>query len=122
MSDSGKELGVDLYDVLVVAKDFLPSVSAEYTGVLADYSMAEAGVAGAMERSAHFGGSTLGPVHDSWLQAKQAAVGFMSSMKTSLDDTATALVRAVELYRAVDQAASDELNRQYQRHEPKPSD
>jgi hypothetical protein len=88
MPDHGVDLAVDLYRMLVVAKDDLPSVSTVYGDVIAKYGQARSGLDGAMTRPDHFGGGALGPVHAAWIELHGAAVKFMTDTQTSLNDTA----------------------------------
>ena len=120
MPDHGADLGVDLYKLLVVAKDDLPSVSAIYGDAVAKYGHARSGLDGVMARPDHFGGDP-GPVHAAWVALHGVAAKFMQETRTNLDDTATALVKAVAAYEAIDGGAAEELHRlQAERGEPKP--
>jgi hypothetical protein len=111
MPDHGADLAVDLYRMLVVAKDDLPSVSAVYGDVIAKYGQARSGLDGAMTRPDHFGGGALGPVHAAWIELHSAAAKFMTDSQSSLNDTAAALAKAVEMYSANDRAAADQLHK-----------
>lgn len=120
MPDHGADLGVDLYKLLVVAKDDLPSVSAIYGDAVAKYGQARFGLDAAMGRPDHFGGDP-GPVHAAWVDLYTAAEKFMKDTQVNLDDTATALVKAVDAYQAMDRGAAEELRRlRSERGEPKP--
>jgi hypothetical protein len=110
MPDQGVDLGADLYKLLVVAKDNLPSVSVIYGDAMAKYNQALSGLAAAMQRPEHFGGSP-GPVYGAWTAFHGIAAKFMSDTRSSLDATAAALEKAVEMYAATDQAAAAELKR-----------
>jgi hypothetical protein len=119
MPDHGVDLGVDLYELLTVAKDNLPSVAAVYGDAVAKYGNALDDVDDAMRRPDHFGGGMLGPVHQAWIQLHGVAAKVMSDTQTSLDATALALGQAVEMYAATDKAAADELARlRHTRGEP----
>jgi hypothetical protein len=120
MPDHGVDLGVDLYKLLIVAKDDLPSVSAVYGDVAGKYGRARSGLDAAMTRPEHFGGGALGPVHGAWTELYEVAVKFMKDTETNLDETAAALAKAVTLYEENDRAAADQLNRLLaERGEPK---
>jgi Excreted virulence factor EspC, type VII ESX diderm len=119
--DHGTDLGVDLYALERVAKDLLPSVSAIYGDAVAKYGQARSALDGAMNRPDHFGGSALGPVHPAWAELHAAAVKFMTDTQTNLNDTATSLAEAAELYASTDSAAAKEFRRLLEeRGEPKP--
>jgi hypothetical protein len=121
MSDHGTDLGVDLYALERVAKDLLPSVSAIYGDAVAKYGHARTTLDDAMNRPDHFGGSTLGPVHPAWAELHAAAAKFIKDTQTNLDDTATSLDEATELYASTDKAAADEFHKLLkERGEPKP--
>ena len=75
MPDHGADLGVDLYKLLVVAKDDLPSVSAIYGDAVAKYGHARSGLDGVMARPDHFGGDP-GPVHAAWVALHGVAAKF----------------------------------------------
>src|SRR3954468_19207538 len=121
MPDHGADLAVDLYRMLVVAKDDLPSVSAVYGDVIAKYGHARSGLDAAMTRPDHFGGGALGPVHAAWIELHSAAAKVMTDSQSSLTDTAAALAKAVEMYSANDRAAADQLHKLIaERGEPMP--
>lgn len=121
MPDRGVDLGVDLYKLLVVAKDDFPSVSAIYGDAVAKYGQARSALDGAMTRPDHFGGETLGPVHAAWVELHGAVAKFMKDTQTNLDETAASLADAVQAYEATDRAAAKEFDRLLaERGEPKP--
>jgi len=102
------EFAFDLYKLLVVAKDDLPSVAHIYHDCTANSASALAGVDAAMTRPAYFGGS-LGPVHDSWVALHDAVQKILEDTGINLDDTATALDQAARQYEATDTAAAKAL-------------
>ncbi|MDQ3577849.1 MAG: hypothetical protein M3443_09670 [Actinomycetota bacterium] len=110
MPDQGVDLGVDLYKLLVVAKDNLPSVAAVYSEAVSKYESALGGVAGAMTRPDHFGGA-LGPVYQSWVSLHTVAAKVLSDTESSLEATALSLSQAIDLYASTDQAAAAEFKR-----------
>jgi excreted virulence factor EspC (type VII ESX diderm) len=121
MPDHGVDLGVDLYRLYVVAKDDLPSVAAVYGDVLGKYDRARNGVAKAMTRPDHFGGGTLGPVHDAWTNLYGAAQKIMRDTQRNLEETATSLAEAANLYAEKDQGAADSFHKLLrERGEPTP--
>ncbi|MEV6640832.1 type VII secretion target [Amycolatopsis sp. NPDC051371] len=121
MPDHGVDLAVDLYRMLVVAKDDLPSVSAVYGDVVAKYGLARSGLDGAMARPDHFGGGALGPVHAAWVELHGIAAKFMTDTQANLNDTAAALAKAVEMYATTDRTAADQLHKLIaERGEPTP--
>jgi hypothetical protein len=74
-----------------------------------------------MTRPDHFGGGALGPVHAAWTGLHAAAAKFMTDTQSHLNDTATALAKAVEMYAATDRTAADELHKLIaERGEPTP--
>jgi hypothetical protein len=121
MPDHGVDLGADLYKLLVVAKDDLPSVSAIYGDVVANYGRARSALDGAMTRPEHFGGGALGPVYTAWSDLHGAAAKFMTDTHTNLGETAAALAKAVDMYKESDQGAASQLDRLLaERGDPKP--
>jgi hypothetical protein len=121
MPDRGVDLGADLYKLLVVAKDDLPSVSAIYGDVVAEYGRARSALDGAMTRPDHFGGGALGPVYAAWSDLHGAAAKFMTDTQSNLEETAAALAKAVDMYKESDQGAAGQLDRLLaERGEPKP--
>jgi hypothetical protein len=120
MPDHGVDLGVDLYELDVVAKDELPSISAIYGDSVAAYNRARTGLDAAMRRPDLFGGSP-GPVHDAWVGLFDVALKFFTDTKSNLDATADALSKAIELYEATDKGAADKFHSMLSdRGEPKP--
>jgi hypothetical protein len=74
-----------------------------------------------MTRPDHFGGGALGPVHAAWTGLHAAAAKFTTDTQSHLNDTATALAKAVEMYAATDRTAADELHKLIaERGEPTP--
>ena len=110
MADTGKELGADLYRLLVVAKNCLPSVAGEVHEAKARVDKSAAAVGDAMKRPDFFGGAQ-GPVHGAWVALHQSLSRFLADTEDSLDDTGRALELAVSRYAESDRAAADELAR-----------
>jgi hypothetical protein len=120
MPDHGVDLGVDLYELDVVAKDDLPSISAIYGDSVAAYNRARSGLDAVMKRPDHFGPSP-GPVHDSWAGLFNVALKFFTDTQANLDATAAALSKAIELYASTDQEAADKFHAMLKdRGEPHP--
>jgi hypothetical protein len=118
--DSGEALGADLYKLLVVGKDDLPSVAAIYGEAVQMFGNTAKVAADAMRRPEYFGGS-LGRVHDSWMALRDTVNRFLSDTQGSLDDTGHALVLAVGAYEASDTVARDKLRSLRQQNgEPHP--
>jgi hypothetical protein len=118
--DHGVDLGVDLYELDIVAKDNLPSISAIYGDSVAAFNRARSGLDAAMQRPALFGASP-GPVRDAWVGLFDVTSKFFTDTKSNLDATADALGKAIELYEATDRGAADKFNSMLaDRGEPKP--
>ena len=121
VADHGVDLGVDLYALRRVAKDLLPSVSAIYGDAVSRYGQARSALDAAMTRPDHFGDGSLGPVHPAWSDLHAVAAKIMKDTQANLDDTATALATAADLYASTDQAAAAEFHRlMAERGEPRP--
>lgn len=120
MVDHGAAFGVDLYELETAAKEDLPTVSAVYGDAVANCDRIPPSLDAAMRRPEHFGGDPLGPVHKSYLALHHAAAGVLRKTKGNLDDTATALDKAVQLYAASDNAAKTELERRSKEDPPTP--
>ncbi|QWF79448.1 hypothetical protein [Amycolatopsis sp. CA-230715] len=114
MVHQGDEFGVDLYELERVAKVDFPVVSADYGDAIGSCDRVLDGLGQAMRRPEHFGGDALGPVYRAYLDLHDAAVGLLKETRRNLDDTATALDRAAQLYAERDQEAGDTLNRRAQ--------
>lgn len=120
MGTHGADLGADLYKLLVVAKDNLPSVAAEYHEAASKLNAVLSNLDGVMRRPDRFGDS-LGPVHAAWVELQGDLATFLTETDTNLTDTAEALNQAVEQYAATDHGAKVELDRLRQTvGEPKP--
>jgi hypothetical protein len=117
VAESGKELGADLYEILVVGKSDLPTVTAEYGTIVGKVDSAGAAAPGAFKRPSFFGADR---VQDSWLDLRDALDNFLSESQDNLDDTGRALVMAVSNYASTDREASSELDRLRRDHEPQP--
>ncbi|AEK41346.1 hypothetical protein RAM_14290 [Amycolatopsis mediterranei S699] len=92
-----------------------------YGDVVAKYGRARSGLDGAMTRPGHFGGAALGPVHAAWVELHAAAAKFLTDTQANLNDTATALAKAAEMYATTDRTAADQLHKLIaERGEPTP--
>ena len=108
MPKSGVDLGVDLYDLETVAKDYLPTVAGVYEDVLAGCRRIDEGLAEIPRLPDEFG---AGDARVAYRGLSFAAVHVLEWTKRYLDETAIALDQAAELYAATDEAAAAELNR-----------
>jgi ABC-type transporter Mla subunit MlaD len=114
MPDHGSDLGVDLYKLLVVARDDLPSVAAIYADADTKFRTAANSIAAVMRRPDHFG-DTLGPVYSTWVSLHDTVASVLSRTESSLGDTAKVLADAANRYAETDQAAAkrfDNLRKQ----------
>ena len=114
MPDHGADLGVDLYKLLVVAKNDLPSVAEIYTDAGNQFSAVAQSVDGVMRRPAYFG-DTLGPVHSAWIALHGVAASVLATTASSLTDTASVLADSAQRYADTDHAAAqtfDNLRKQ----------
>ncbi len=109
MAESKAAFGVDLYRLEKVAKDHLPTVSLVYDNALGKAKAAEAALDGMSSVPEQFQGAG-GPVSQAYGQMHGAVIGVLTSTRTSLDETATALHEAAMLYAENDQAAADKLH------------
>lgn len=116
MADAGKELAADLYKLLVVAKDDLPSVAAEYQVAKDHVDASLVGAANAMHRPAFFGGGQ-NPVYGAWVVLAETLSHLLGETRDSLDDTARALELAVSRYAEADTEAATELDRLRHTHQ-----
>ncbi|WP_027344953.1 hypothetical protein [Hamadaea tsunoensis] len=109
MPDHGDALGADLYKLLIVGQQDLPSIAEIYHEGVGDVDAAGGQAASAMNRPAYFGGGSGGPVHDSWAALQQTVQSLLKQTASNLDDTGHALVLAVNAYAAADTGARDKL-------------
>lgn len=100
MPDSGADLGADLYELYRAGKDNLPNVAEEY--VSAGMSVGHA----AGMRPASPGNAKV-----QWETVCGHVVKMLNDTAKNLDDTALALLMAVNEYAATDAAAKAELDR-----------
>lgn len=122
MPDHGADLGVDLYKLLVVAKNDLPSVAAIYTDAGSRFSAVAGSVGGVMHRPDQFGG-TLGPVYSAWVALHDVAASVLATTAASLTDTASVLADSAQRYADTDHAAAQTFdNLRRQDGEPRPGD
>ncbi len=122
MGDTGQKLGVDLYELLKVAKDHLPTISGEYSTAIGGFDKASTDVAAAMSRPAYFGGDSLGPAHPAYLEFSGAIEAYLATMRITLDDTSTVLLQAIKAYTDTDAEAAARFNSLRTQHEPVPQD
>ncbi|MBU3062545.1 hypothetical protein KO481_29355 [Nocardia sp. NEAU-G5] len=111
MGDSDIRFGVDLYELEKAAKADFPLVSTDYGIAISNCNAVHDGVAKAMQRPTYFGGDAEGPVFRAYLTLHETVVSYLTSTKSNLDDTATALDAAAHYFAGTDRAASDEMNR-----------
>jgi ABC-type transporter Mla subunit MlaD len=109
MPDHGADLGVDLYKLLVVAKDDLPSVATIYADADTKFRTIANSVTDVMRRPDHFG-DTLGPVYTSWVSLHDTVASVLSKTESSLSDTAKVLADAANRYAETDRAAAKRFN------------
>jgi len=109
VSDHGEALGADLYKLLIVGKQDLPSIAEIYHEGVGDVDAAGGQASAAMSRPAYFGGGAGGPVQSSWTALQQTVQSLLKETASNLDDTGHALVLAVNAYAATDGAAADRL-------------
>jgi hypothetical protein len=115
MPDSGKDLGLDLFNLYKAGTQNLPEVAAEYTAAGTHAANALNAAAGAFQRHQIFGGSS-GPAYAEWNELGQTIAKFLHDSGENLKETGEALVLAANNYAATDQAAKaelDNLKRQY---------
>jgi hypothetical protein len=108
MPDSGTDLGADLYGLYKMAKVNLPDVANEYAAAASQVAATDA--SGAFTRSSEFGG-TYGSAYQPWLEVRDTIKRYLSDTNTNLQDTAQALLTAVDAYSASDNGAATELSR-----------
>lgn len=114
MPDHGADLGVDLYKLLVVAKNDLPSVAVTYTEASTQLSATASSADGVMRRPEYFG-DAFGPVHSAWVTLHDVAASIMATTASNLTDTASVLADCARRYADTDHAAAqtfDNLIRQ----------
>ncbi|MFD6156117.1 hypothetical protein ACFWF7_24275 [Nocardia sp. NPDC060256] len=111
MGDSGKRLGVDLYELEQAAKGDFPQIALDYSIAIGSCNSVADGLAQVLERPAYFGGSTQGPVYDAYRALHTTVVGFLTDTQKNLEDTATALDKAAQYFAGIDREAGDEMNR-----------
>ena len=109
MGKTGEALAADLYKLLVVARNDLPSVADAYHDCAKHSGSAGSGVATAMTRPAYFGG-TLGPVHDAWVNLHDKVHKYLADTGRNLDDTGAALELAANQYHDTDTEAGKALD------------
>lgn len=109
MPDSGKDLGLDLFELYKAGKQHLPHVASEYTSAGASVSGASS-AASCFQRHQIFGG-TNGPAFQEWNELRDTVQTFLNDTGNNLNETGQALVLAADTYSATDSAARDELER-----------
>ncbi len=104
MPDTGKELAVDLRELLMVARVYLPDVAEAYVS-------ANRHVAGTAETNSYSYGTDQGAVHPYWTMLRDEFQRILATTADNLIDTAAALERVVNAYCATDAEAAAELKR-----------
>lgn len=111
MAPHGKDFAVDLYELDIAAKDDLPTVADIYQDAIGKLNRVADGLSNAMRRPAHFGGDTLGPVHQSYVGLQKASEKLLKETRRNLDDTAKELGETVKLYAKADNEANQEFQK-----------
>ena len=106
--DTGDVLAVDLYELLKVAEDYVPSVADLFGTANSGLRSASTSLGTAMHRPDYFWGGTS-PVQQPLLNLMQAVDGFVAGTKEALDETGHALVIAVQRYAEGDDVARQAL-------------
>ncbi|WP_213453862.1 hypothetical protein [Rhizomonospora bruguierae] len=109
MGKTGEALAADLYRLLVVARNDLPSVADAYHECAKHSGSAGTGAAAAMTRPVYFGGR-LGPVHDAWVDLHEKVHRHLAVTGENLDDAAAALELAARQYHDTDATAGQKLD------------
>lgn len=118
--DSGDVLAADLYALLEVAKDDLPSVSELFNTALTGLRSASTSLGPPMHRPDCFWGSTS-PVQQPLLDLMTTVDGFVAGTTTALDDAGHALAIAVDRYADTDDQARQSLANKRLHNEPHPT-
>lgn len=122
MPESGAGFGVDLYHLDRVAKHDLPTVVGVYEDAIGKSQSAGRAVDGIPTAPAEFNGGN-GPVLSACGELHGTIAEVLNSTRTSLDETAEALSKAVTLYAETDQAAATRLDQMIENrgeHKPEP--
>lgn len=120
MAHSGKDLGVDLYDLKQVAKSDLPTVFDVYGDAMSKESNANNAMEGIPKLPGQFTGDH-GSVSENYATLHGGVAKVLKETRDNLHDTARALDEAADLYAETDQGAARELKRLTDdRGEPKP--
>lgn len=122
MPASGAGFGVDLYHLDRVAKHDLPTVVDVYDEAIGKCRSAGNAVHGVPTVPAEFNGAN-GPALRAHGELHGAIAEVLNSTKTSLEETAEALSKAVTLYAESDQAAANRLHEMFENrgeHNPGP--
>ncbi|EXG79857.1 hypothetical protein [Cryptosporangium arvum] len=125
MSASGQDLGVQLYGLLVAAKNHLLEIAGQYGVALAALDASGYGASGAFSRPAELGGGFYGPVYQPLADLREELAQALTTTKENLGLTADALVLATQVYADSDAEAAAEFHRLLtdQAHgEPRPGD
>jgi hypothetical protein len=112
--DTGDLLAADLYELLKVAENYVPSVADLFGTALGGLRSASSSLGTAMHRPDYFWGATS-PVQQPLLDLMHTVDGFVAGTQTALDDTGRALVTAVHRYAEGDDVAQQALAIKVQR-------
>ena len=120
MPHSGRDFGVDLYELEQVAKSDLPTLAGAYADAAGKADAAHSSVNGLPPEPSELTGEH-GSVLSKYNDAHEAVSDLLKRTRTNLDDTAQALGEARDDYAERDRAAQQEFERiMKQQGEPKP--
>jgi hypothetical protein len=107
MPDSGKDLGVDLYDLWRAGRDNLPSVAHQYR-VASGFIATD--LAATFRRSDRLGGP-YGQAYRAWAALRDDVERILTETADNLDAVAEALCLATQRYAGTDAEAAEEFRR-----------
>lgn len=109
MSDSGEDLGFDLYQLWRAGRDNLPSVAVEYAAANNHVANTEYNLSSAFLRPADFGSGSYGQVYNSWRSLRDDFQIILADTSRNLELVGEALCLAAEEYSRADSGAAKEL-------------
>jgi hypothetical protein len=104
MPDRGNDLGVDLHELWLAGKQYLPEVAEQFNGALA-HTRRAADYDFAFHRSAAFGGGGNGPAFGPFTALRDQLSDVYVETWRVLSDAAIALIIAANTYAETDDAA-----------------
>jgi hypothetical protein len=105
---SGRDLGIDLYELWIAGENLLPEVADQFAEAGKQFALTES-QNGYFWRPAEFSGGGYGPMHAAFADLRQTLAAVFRDSQGNLELAGHALKMAADEYARTDKAAADQF-------------